>query len=82
MAKLKSFVERVGPEGTVTTECFTCAHCNTIHEVPKGKGSEFGFCLKCMHPVCVPCGNQGCTPFEKKIEAYEKRMAMLKQMEV
>lgn len=73
--KMRSFYENSGPTGTVTIPCFTCAHCNRIVKVPKADEAH-GFCMKCMYHTCVQCGGADrCTPFEAKIEAYEKKMA-------
>jgi DNA-directed RNA polymerase subunit RPC12/RpoP len=77
--KLKSFIERVGPNGTTISTCFTCAHCNTIVEQEKNK--DMGFCHKCFYPLCLKCGaNNRCIPFEKKIEMYEKKMKFQKDL--
>jgi len=73
-AALRSFVEKCTGEGTITVPCFTCAHCSTIVEVPD-ETEERGFCVQCFYSVCIPCGALNrCTPFEKKIEAYENKM--------
>ena len=73
MAALKSFfVEELAGGGEKYTPCFTCAHCNKIFPVPDVTADR-GFCLKCMHHTCLRCGgSERCTPFEKKIEAYER----------
>ena len=55
----------------------TCCHCNHVFYVRPGSGKERGWCFMCNAPTC---GDQrcnaalnGCTPFEKKLEAYEWR---------
>jgi hypothetical protein len=80
--KLRSFIEKCGVGGTVTIPCFTCAHCNCIVEMPT-RDTPAGFCQKCFYPTCLACGGtERCTPFEKRIEAYEKRMRFRAQMGV
>jgi len=77
---LRSFVEKCTAAGTITVPAFTCAHCNTIHEVPD-ENAERGFCIQCFHSLCIPCGRLNrCTPFEKKIEQYEQRMRLRAQL--
>lgn len=74
------------PQGyAVTTEAdgkvleedtFTCGHCNTIVFVqPRQNPSEMGgFCRMCMGHTCATCAGIGtCEPFEKKMEAMERR---------
>lgn len=66
-------------------ECdtFTCFHCNTIVKVPtKSKPEDIGgLCKICMKMICPSCVDQGCTPFEKKIEALEARDRTLRSYE-
>jgi hypothetical protein len=57
-------------------DTFTCAHCQKVvflHEQDGSrKADQGGFCMPCMKAVCGPCADAGrCTPFEKKLEAYE-----------
>lgn len=59
-------------------DTLTCAHCQTIVFLHKPDGTrtedQGGFCVKCFKGVCGPCADLGrCTPFEKKIEEYERR---------
>jgi len=64
----------VDPAAPVAREwdTITCYHCNKIVRVKKDPG---GFCRICMKALCGPCADLGkCTPFEAKLEAYEKRM--------
>lgn len=72
--ELKSFFEDEDANGRKTyTKAFTCAHCSRIVPVPD-VNADRGFCVKCMHHTCLRCGgSERCTPFEAKIEAYEKR---------
>lgn len=63
------------PTGTREASTFTCYHCNkVVHVKAKSNPDDFGsMCRLCMKMVCPTCANLGCTPFEKKIEALEKR---------
>lgn len=59
-------------------DTFTCAHCQTIVFLHERDGSrkadQGGFCVPCFKPVCGPCADNGrCTPFERKLEQYERR---------
>ena len=56
-------------------DTFTCAHCNAVNQVtpfttPAALG---GWCSCCCAPICPKCSDRfECTPFEKKLEAYER----------
>jgi hypothetical protein len=60
----------------------TCAHCQHVVAVHDANGMRLSaeqqppFCLQCYRVICNACGELGkCTPFEAKIEAYEKEAA-------
>lgn len=61
--------------GTFEADTFTCVHCNRVmHVKPKAPMDEFGsMCRNCMKMVCPTCANGPCIPFEKKLEAMERR---------
>lgn len=64
------------PEFGVTEfDAFTCFHCNSVVKVvPKADMDRTGsMCRNCMRMVCARCATMGCTPFEKKLEAWEAR---------
>ena len=63
------------PAGTFEADTFTCCHCNrVIHVKPRAPMDEFGsMCRNCMKMVCPRCADGPCVPFEKKIEAEERR---------
>jgi hypothetical protein len=70
----KGYFEETGGDGysKVEGETYTCCHCNSVHDVIRG--APFGMCHQCWKPVCDVCNAKGrCMPFEKKIEAYERR---------
>jgi hypothetical protein len=54
----------------------TCCHCNGIFIVRPGSGKKRDWCFMCGASTCgnAPCNPalNGCTPFEKKLEAYER----------
>lgn len=52
-------------------DTITCAHDQRVVFLKRDPG---GWCLKCMKAICGPCADRGvCTPFEKALEAFEKR---------
>ena len=56
-------------------DTFTCCHCNrVIHVKPFAPMDDFGsMCRNCMKMTCPTCADGPCVPFEKKLEAAEKR---------
>jgi hypothetical protein len=71
--------------GTTENDTFGCAHCNSVVIVTTGRPAEEsgGWCLHCSKCICKGCATLGrCTPFEKKLDRYEKRAAMLRSMGV
>jgi len=57
-------------------DTFTCNHCNKVVIVNAGERPEDigGMCYMCMKLVCPHCVDAGaCVPFEKKLEAIERR---------
>jgi hypothetical protein len=61
--------------GTFESDTFTCCHCNRIiHVKPFAPMDDFGsMCRNCMRMVCPTCADGPCVPFEKRLEAAEKR---------
>jgi hypothetical protein len=67
------FFEVVGPTGTRRGETFTCAHCNTVHEIVHG--APVAMCHREWKPVCAACHQKGtCTPFEKRLDQFERKL--------
>lgn len=63
------------PDGLVERDTFTCSHCQRVVLVtPRCDPADLGgFCRMCMKHLCGPCADEGnCTPFEKKLERYER----------
>lgn len=66
-----------------THDTVTCGHCQRLAIVPPGMQPAHQ-CRKCMRFLCKGCYGvlslgQGCTPFEKKVDDYERgRLLVLK----
>jgi len=60
---------------TVERDTFTCAHCNSVVFVqPRADPATMGgFCRSCMKLICPKCAGKPCAPFQKQIEAAERR---------
>lgn len=72
----------------VEMDTVLCAHCQfmiMLHD-RTGKRTDLdvgGFCRQCMASVCGPCADLGsCTPFEKAVEASERRGRLLEAIGV
>jgi hypothetical protein len=61
--------------GETHTPTFTCSHCNKVVKYKSASAvHEHGdFCRSCMTMICNDCAGKPCTPFLKKLEAYERR---------
>lgn len=60
-------------------DTITCCHCNRVVRVKADPG---GWCMQCMKGLCGPCADKrSCAPFEKKLEAYEKRERFRRSLE-
>lgn len=72
-----------GPDGMEEADTFTCAHCNRVIVVRAGADpSELGgYCTLCSANVCPSCAGRECTPFEKRLEAVERRRALLSSLD-
>lgn len=73
------------PDGVEEHDTFTCFHCNKVVIVlPKAAPETIGgMCYQCMKLVCPTCVDLGtCTPFEKRLEAIERRADALRSYRV
>jgi hypothetical protein len=62
-----------GPDGVLSGETFTCAHCGRLVDL-KPKETP-AMCHAEWKPVCAACHAVGtCTPFEKKLGQFEKQV--------
>jgi uncharacterized protein with PIN domain len=82
MNRARGFIQFIGPEGTTEFETFTCAHCNRIVRMPhpdspeemKLKVRDVRHCHQCDSMTCPECARRAtCEPFEKWLDAYERR---------
>lgn len=76
MLRPQGYLVGVSEEGVVReADTFTCAHCQTIVVVKPGASASAmgGWCRLCDKPVCPRCSSGACVPFEKKLEAMERR---------
>lgn len=81
--RARGHVSITGPNGTVEHETFTCAHCQQVVIIkPRALPEEIGGrCGHCDAMVCASCARVGrCVPFERRIEQYEQRMRLLRQV--
>lgn len=77
------------PTGRIEIDTITCSHCGNVRPVrtngplPVDPG---GHCRICDHAICGQCadiaGVQGCIPFKRRIEEYERRSAFLRSVGV
>lgn len=65
-------------------DTITCCHCNRIELIQPGSGTKRGWCFMCARPECgrpeCSSATQGCVPFERKLERYERRMQLRERM--
>ena len=83
MRRPQGYATTVEPgKATIEQDTITCCHCNSIVFVaPRQDPSEMGgFCRLCMAHVCSQCAGKGCEPFEKKLEAMERRDKLLQRV--
>ena len=74
-------MRRAGGYGLAVYDCgevvekdsATCNHCNRVFFVgPKEKPEDIGgYCRMCAKLICAVCVDQGCVPFEKRLEQME-----------
>lgn len=66
----------------IERDTFTCPHDNVVVFVqPFQDPSEMGgFCTLCNMHICRNCVGKPCVPFEKKIEAAERRERFLRSV--
>ena len=69
-----------GPEGTLERDTLQCVHCNKHWIVQPGSGKIRGWCTLCMGTTCGGSACAVCIPFEKKLEAQERRERLLLSM--
>lgn len=85
MRRARGYLLEVLPEKTTERETFTCAHCGKIVILPppdaaqqaKNRVRDVRRCFCCDAFTCPECARVAkCVPFEKRVEAYERRMRL------
>ena len=66
-----------GPNGTEEGETMRCVHCGSTWRIKHGSGRKRGWCGGCGGPTCGGSACRECVPLMKKIEAAERRSALL-----
>ena len=69
--------------GTQEADAFTCGHCQKIVTVPAmtAPSNIGGMCKQCMKLVCPGCvAKRTCTPWEKQMDAMERRERLHREM--
>lgn len=78
MLRAQGYAIKVDPDRpTVEFDTFTCAHGNELVRVRTGLVNQAPFCMQCMSRICQKCHDIAaqtgeCTPFEKKLEEFER----------
>lgn len=57
----------------IERDTLQCKHCQVTWVVQPGSGNQRGWCTLCAGPTCGAAQCQSCVPFEKKLEALERR---------
>ena len=65
----------------VEMDSLQCCHCNCHYHVQPGSGKRRGFCLLCMDVTCGKEACLPCVPFERKLEAQERREKLFLAMQ-
>ena len=60
-------------DGISEHDLLRCVHCQYQWRVEKGSGKTRGWCLRCSGPTCGAGACYPCVPFERKLEALERR---------
>ena len=69
-----------GPDGMIEYDTLQCVHCNKHYIVKPGSGKRRGWCTLCSGTTCGEVGCAACVPFEKKLDAQERREQLLRSM--
>ena len=80
MAK-RGYMRISGPDGGgMEADVVTCSHCRKVIPVKPDQGRSYmrlDLCRQCMGHMCRGCAAQlRCEPFEKRLEAIERREAL------
>lgn len=81
--KARGYLTIVGPGGLEQeADTATCRHCNRVWVVKSktGEGDLGGWCRLCSGMICAECSDQGCVPFERRLEQVEARSRFFRQI--
>jgi hypothetical protein len=83
--KRAGYATLVGPGYQYEADTVTCCHCNSAWYVrssnPAIKADPGGWCRMCMKAICPKCADKGgCKPFLRKLEEYEAKQRMFKEI--
>ena len=70
-----------GPQGTVERDTIQCCHCQAHYIVQPGSGKRRGWCTMCSAPTCGKPACAPCVPFEKKLDAFERREKLMQALQ-
>lgn len=60
-------------DGKEIANTVQCCHCNRHYLFRKGSGKIRGYCIRCGQVTCGRKECDPCIPFEKKLEAIERK---------
>lgn len=71
-----------GPKRTVEIDTATCCHCNRVWFVRSSDGKQDlgGWCRQCSAMICSPCVGKDCIPFKKKLDLYESKQKLFREL--
>ena len=62
------------PDGKIEEkDTMQCVHCGAHWMVEPGSGNKRGWCKRCNGPICGSLTCLECVPFEKFLDAIEKK---------
>lgn len=65
------------PAGRLEADTVQCGHCQTHYIVRPGSGKRRGFCTLCSRATCGAEACIPCKPWEKRLEAVERRERLM-----
>jgi hypothetical protein len=75
--------DRVSGKVIAEADTFTCGHCNRVVAIaPNTRPEDLGgHCKVCYGLTCPACTRQGsCVPFERQLEASERKDRLRRQI--
>lgn len=77
MRKPQGYAVWTGATATREADTVTCCHCNAVVLLTAPLDQLGGHCRLCDKPVCAACAGKACVPFERRLEAIERRGRLL-----